>query len=108
MAGDLEVDVTITNSGTRTSRETVQLYLEAPAPVEGTPDRPVRWLGGFGAAELAAGQSTTITIVVPHRRLETWSEQHSRWTRPGGEYRVSVGRSVRDRRVDTAVHLEEY
>jgi len=106
--GSLEVDVTITNSGARAGRETVQLYLSPPTLAEGAPDRPVRWLGGFGAVEVPAGQTSTITIVVPRRRLETWDEARGRWTRPGGEYLVSVGRSIRDRRVVTAVHLEEY
>lgn len=104
--GDLEIDVTITNSGLRAGRETVQLYVSPPAPIDGAPDRPVRWLGGFAAAEVPAGQTRTVTVSIPRRRLETWDERTDRWTRPGGEYRLVVGRSIRDLRVDTAVHLE--
>lgn len=104
--GDVDIDLTLTNTGSRDGRETVQLYLSPPAHVAGGPDRPVRWLGGFTAAEVAAGQTTTVTVTIPRRRFETWSETGSRWIRPGGEYRIAVGRSIRDLRVDTAVHLE--
>lgn len=106
--GDLEVDVTVTNTGDRQGRETVQLYVSPPQPVEGAPDRPVRFLGGFASAEVPAGASATVTITVPRRRLETWDETAGGWTRPAGEYRLQAGRSVRDLRADAAVQLDEY
>ena len=103
-AGDLEVDVTISNTGSRDGRETVQLYLEPPAQSELS--RPVRWLGGFASAEVGAGQSRQVTVVVPGRRFETWDAAQNRWIRPAGTYRASVGRSIRELFLDTAVQVE--
>jgi beta-glucosidase len=104
-AGDLEVEVTISNTGSRDGRETVQLYLEPPAG-DGAISRPVRWLGGFASAEVSAGQTQQVTVVVPRRAFETWDTAQGRWIRPSGTYRVAVGRSVRELLLDTAVQLE--
>ena len=104
--GDLELEVTVSNTGQRDGRETVQLYLSGPPSATGGPDRPVRWLGGFAAAAVAAGHSRQVTVVVPRRRFEVWDTARGRWIRPAGTYRVSVGRSVRELLLDTAVQVE--
>ncbi len=96
--------MTISNTGSRDGRETVQLYLEPPA--QSTISRPVRWLGGFASAEVGAGQSRPVTVVVPGRRFETWDTANNRWIRPAGTYRVVVGRSIRELFLDTAVQVE--
>ena len=104
-AGDLELDVTVSNTGTLDGRETVQVYLEPPRPAEGAPDRPVRLLAGFAAAEVAAGHSRQVTVVIPRRLLETWDTTAGGWTRPGGTYHLAAGRSVRELLLHTAVQL---
>ena len=103
--GDLEVVVTVANTGTRDGRETVQLYLEPPAEPSAI-SRPVRWLGGFASAEVRAGQSARVTVVVARRRFETWDTARSRWTLPPGTYRIAVGRSIRELPLNTAVQLD--
>ncbi len=102
----LEVDVTVSNTGTLDSRETVQVYLEPPRPAEGAPDRPVRLLAGFAAAEVAAGHSRQVTVVIPRRLLETWDTAAGGWTRPAGTYHLAAGRSVRELLLHTAVQLQ--
>jgi beta-glucosidase len=104
-SGDLEVDVTLSNTGTRDSRETVQVYLDPPRPIEGAPDRPVRLLAGFAAAEVAAGHSRQVTVVIPRRLLETWDSAAGGWKLPGGTYTLAAGRSVRELLLHSAIHL---
>jgi beta-glucosidase len=99
--GDLELEVTLTNTGTRASRETVQAYLEPPA---GGPERPVRWLAGFAGARLAGGETRRVTLMVPRRQFEVWDVATEAWTVPPGDYPVRVGHSIRDLRLHTAVH----
>ncbi|WP_228372918.1 beta-glucosidase family protein [Demequina subtropica] len=102
-AGDLEVEVDVTNVGTRGSREVVQVYVEAP---DGAHERPARWLGGFVAVHARPGETVRARITVARRRLEVWDTEAAAWVLPAGEYRLRAGRSVRDLRLDTAVRLE--
>jgi len=101
--GDLSVDVTITNTGAREGRETVQLYLEPPAGA--SLERPVRWLGAFASVSAAAGATTTVTLVVPRRSFEAWDSVSHHWTRVTGRYAARIGRSIRDLRLDAAVQV---
>ena len=81
--GDLQLTVTLTNMGVRTSRETVQVYLEPPA---GGPERPVRWLAGFAGAHLAAGETRSVSLVVPAGSLRCGTSRR----RPGPCRRVTT------------------
>lgn len=106
--GDVLVTATITNTGTRTGRETVQVYVEAPPTGEShdpRADRPVRWLGGFAVVDVAPGSTAHVPLTVPRRQLETWDTATDSWVLPAGEYRLRVGRSVRDLHLDTAVQV---
>jgi beta-glucosidase len=102
--GDLDVAVTIRNSGARDSRETVQVYLEPPA--EAAIERPVRWLAGFANVDVAAGESHRAVVTVPRRAFEAWDTAPGRWITVPGTYRLAIGRSVRDIRLDSAVRVE--
>ncbi|WP_435737160.1 glycoside hydrolase family 3 N-terminal domain-containing protein [Cellulosimicrobium sp. PMB13] len=109
--GDAAVTVRVTNTGSRDGRETVQVYLEAPDAPAAAPvahrDRPARWLGGFASVDVAAGESADVTLTVPRRRFEVWDTDGERWDLPAGTYRLRVGRSIDDLRLDTAVRALE-
>jgi beta-glucosidase len=92
----LTVYVTVRNTGRRTGREVVQVYVEAP---DGGPSRPVRWLGGFAAADVPAMGSATVRVPVPARALQVWDPQAKGWATPPGTYRLRTGRSVADLRL---------
>lgn len=109
--GDVTLTVRVTNTGSRDGREVVQVYVEPPvAPASATVaerDRPVRWLGGFAVVDVAAGATADVTVTVPRRQLEVWDTDSGRWHLPAGTYRLRVGRSVHDLRLDTAVRVQE-
>ncbi|WP_084104959.1 beta-glucosidase [Demequina sp. NBRC 110056] len=100
--GAVELDVEVTNTGERRGREVVQVYVEGP---EDGPERPVRWLGGFAAVSADAGEAATATVRLAARVFEVWDVQRQAWILPEGEYRLRVGRSVRDIRADAVVRL---
>jgi beta-glucosidase len=102
--GGLEVALTVTNTGTRATRETVQLYLEPPA--QAAVERPARWLAGFAGVDLPAGESRRVVVTVPSRSFEAWDVAQDRWITVAGEYRLGVGRSVRELHLDTAVRVD--
>lgn len=81
------VEVCITNSGARDSREVVQVYFQ---PVEA--DQPVR-LVGWQAARVAGGRSSTVTVATDARLWRRWDTSVDRWTAltPGGKLLIARG-----------------
>ena len=108
--GDATLTVRVTNTGSRDGREVVQVYVEPPVAPASAPvaerDRPVRWLGGFAVVDVAVGATADVTVTVPRRQLEVWDTDSGRWHLPAGTYRLRVGRSVHDLRLDTAVRVQ--
>ncbi|MFE1798991.1 glycoside hydrolase family 3 protein [Streptomyces sp. NPDC059517] len=90
------VTVRVTNTGTRTGRETIQLYL---APADPTPDRPARWLAGFANVEAAPGESAHATVDLPPRAFEVWDETSDAWTPVKGTYEIEASHSLTDTRL---------
>ncbi|MFF3753806.1 beta-glucosidase [Streptomyces sp. NPDC002018] len=92
--------VRVRNSGVRAGREVVQIYL---APVEGTPERPARWLAGFATVEAGPGETVEVRIPLRRRAFEIWDEEAGAWSFVPGTYEVQAGRSVTDRRLTATV-----
>lgn len=81
---DCKVSVTVTNTGDNRGREVVQLYVSAPGK---DMIKPVKELKGFAkTAELAPGESETVTITVPRKYLASYNEFYNRWDVEPGEY----------------------
>ena len=96
--------VRLRNTGTRTGREVVQIYL-APVPGQGpdAPERPARRLAGFAPVEAAAGESVEVWIPIRRRAFEIWDEESGAWSFVPGTYEVQAARSVTDRRLNALV-----
>ncbi len=88
------VTVTVTNTGDRAGKQVVQLYAERP---DSAVERPARWLVGFAAVRAEAGESVSVSIPVPARRLAYWDEK---WVIEPGAYTLRVGASVADLPLD--------
>ncbi|MGD3106326.1 beta-glucosidase [Streptomyces sp. YGL11-2] len=94
------VRVRLRNTGRRTGREVVQIYLAPTAgAASGAPERPDRWLAGFAAVEAGPGESTETEIPLPARAFEVWSEPEGRWCRVPGVYTVEAAHSIDDIRL---------
>ncbi|MEV4947435.1 glycoside hydrolase family 3 C-terminal domain-containing protein [Streptomyces sp. NPDC053755] len=94
--------VRITNTGTRTGREVVQIYL---APSSDTAERPARWLAGFASVEAAPGASLDVEIPLPRRAFEIWDEEKHAWTLVPGAYEVRAARSLTDTRLTATLEV---
>jgi beta-glucosidase len=101
-AGDIEVRATVTNIGTRSGREVVQVYANHRTPGI---HRPLRELVGFGDITLAPGQSGTLTIEVASRDLAYWSIGAHDWAITEGPLDLEVGSSSHDIRATCRVIL---
>jgi beta-glucosidase len=89
---DLEVTVTVRNTGRRPGKEVIQAYLAAP-PGAG---RPVRALAAFAVVRAAPGEPVTARLTIPARAFARYDEDLASWIWPGGEYTVHAGPSSRD------------
>ncbi|MEV6306696.1 glycoside hydrolase family 3 C-terminal domain-containing protein [Actinoplanes sp. NPDC051861] len=91
-----EAVVTLTNTGERTGREVVQIYLSStdPSPAE----RPSRWLAGFTTVTAAPGETVTVRIPLPERSFQVW---HDGWQTVPGTYTVTAAHALDDPRLTT-------
>lgn len=99
----LRVTCRVKNTGTLTGKEALQLYVE---PGEGTCPRPVRELKGFEKISLMPGESRKVSFVLDGRAFAYYSTEISDWYVPSGDYRVQIGASSRDLRLEKTVHVE--
>ncbi len=88
-SGSLTVTATIRNTGSRTGRETVQLYLQDPVAKR---VRPVRELKGFQSVTLAAGETKTVTFQLSPKHLQYWTPEAG-WHVEAGAFHIYVGTS---------------
>ncbi|WP_214111291.1 glycoside hydrolase family 3 protein [Acrocarpospora catenulata] len=89
----LTVRVTVTNAGTRTGEEVVQVYTRQR---RSRVKQPVRALRGFQKVRLSPGESRTVEIAVPVAELAFWDVTRGRFVIEEAEHVVQVGRSSRD------------
>ncbi|MGW7194816.1 beta-glucosidase [Streptomyces chryseus] len=95
--------VRVRNTGSRTGREVVQIYL---APQADTVERPARWLAGFASVEAGPGEWAETEIALPARAFEIWDEEAGAWSFVPGVYEVRASRSLADPRLTATLELQ--
>ena len=91
---DLELTVTVRNTGDRPGKEVVQAYLAEPGHPAAR-GRPVRVLAAFGAVRAAPGEAAVARLTIPARAFARYDEGLASWIWPGGQFLVYVGASSR-------------
>ena len=84
------VSVEVTNTGSRTGKETVQLYIGFEKAQE---DRPLKELKDFTKIELQPGERKTVSFSITDDKLRFFSIVKNQWTVEPGKYRLYVGGS---------------
>ena len=103
---DVEVAVAVRNTGRRAGSLVVQAYLAGPGPAESIePDRPLRVLAGFTRVHAEPGGTQIARIRLPHRAFARWDEKAGTWSHPRGHYRIEVGFSVQDLRLNAELSI---
>jgi beta-glucosidase len=100
---DLDLVVTVRNSGERAGRDVVQVYLEGP---DDDPSRPLRVLAAFTSVGAEPGERVEVPLRVPARLFARFDEGRRDWVWPPGTYTVHAGRSSRDPRLSAQVVLQ--
>ncbi|KAF5563442.1 beta-glucosidase I [Fusarium napiforme] len=85
----LTVSVSVTNAGSVTGKEVVQVYICPPE--NGANWRPTRELKGFTKVELSRGETREVSVQVDVDTFSShWNEESHAWAVDQGEYRVEV------------------
>jgi beta-glucosidase len=88
--GFIKVTADVTNTGKVVGEEVAQLYIGFP---HCTVDRPVKLLKGFKRVSLQAGETQTLTFLLPLSELAYYDKQSGTWKVEKMEYEVMVGPS---------------
>jgi beta-glucosidase len=83
----------VTNTGSRTGTEVVQVYVGAPP---GRRFRPAKELRAFEKLSLDAGETRTVELELGWRAFAAWDVTEREWVVEGGSFELHIGRSVND------------
>ena len=93
----VEITVDVRNTDRRAGAEAVQLYVGDEATTEVV--RPLRELKAFEKVALAPGETRTVRFTLSPRDLAYYDVARRDWTATPGTYRVFIGSSSRDIRL---------
>ena len=100
----ITVSFTIKNTGKKTGKEAVQLYVSAP---DNTSGRPVKELKAFTKTRLLKpGQSQVLTMTVNRQDLASWDATAHQWAINGGVHTLLIGASSTDIRCETNLNIQ--
>jgi beta-glucosidase len=100
---DLMVRFTVKNVGDRAGADVPQVYVSRAADGWEAPKR----LAGWRKLTLAAGAHTIVEMRVDARLLATFDAAQNGWHVAPGEYRVMVGASAADLKIEASATLPE-
>ena len=98
------IRVRVTNTGTRSGRQTVQVYYSAP---DGVLEKPYQELAGYAKTrELAPGESEELTVCYATADMASYSPEKAAWILEPGTYYIRAGVHSRDTKIVLAVSLD--
>ena len=99
----LTVSVDMTNTGGRSGKEVVQVYV---GPQQARLARPPKELKGFAKVELDPGETATVAVDLDARAFAYYDPAHRQWVTEDGAYDILVGPSSADIRLRGTVRIE--
>ncbi|HEY3872738.1 MAG TPA: glycoside hydrolase family 3 C-terminal domain-containing protein [Actinocrinis sp.] len=102
--GGLDVTFSVRNTGTAAGTAVPQVYLGAPSAIPSVVQFADKALAAYGRVTLAPGQSKTLTLHVPLRQLQYWTDV-SGWVTATGTRPVIVGDSERSTQLSATVTI---
>ena len=89
----LNVSVRVKNTGSRSGKTVVQLYV---CDKQSTPIRPIRELKGFEKTALEPGEEKEVRFTLDKRAFAYWNTEIHDWHVETGEFFIEIGASSRD------------
>lgn len=103
---NIEVSVTVKNTGKVAGKQVAQVYVTAP---KGAYEKPAKELKAFGKTrELKPGESQTLKMTLEKRDLASFDEANSQWKVDAGNYLFQVGTDVESIKGTATLKVTEY
>ena len=100
----IEVSITVKNTGKVAGKEAVQVYVAAP---KGNLEKPTKELKAFGKTrELQPGESQTLRMTLQRRDLASFDEEQSAWIVDAGTYQFLIAASATDIRATASLKVD--
>jgi beta-glucosidase len=97
------VSIDVTNTGSVTGKEVVQVYVHDR---QSRLVRPPKELKGFAKIELQPGETRTVSIPLDFRAFAYYDPAYHKWVTEDGEFDILIGASAADIRGTIAVTLQ--
>ena len=98
----ISVSVDVTNTGNMAGKEVVQLYVK---DCTNSAIRPEKGLKGFEKVTLEPGETKTVTMELDKRSFAWYNTDLHDWFAANGEYKLLIGASSRDIRLEGKIQL---
>ncbi|HRX57228.1 MAG TPA: glycoside hydrolase family 3 C-terminal domain-containing protein [Eubacteriales bacterium] len=99
----LEISCDITNTGSVTGGEVVQLYVSHRSDVMFCAEQELK---GFEKVLLHPGETKTVSFTLDRRDISYYNTKASGWRVEGGEYEIRISASSRDIRLRASVRAQ--
>lgn len=99
----VNVHLTVQNTGSRTGKEIIQLYVR---DVQSTVMRPFKELKGFTKIELQPGEKKSVTFTLDHRSFAYYNVELKDWHVESGNFEIMIGRSCEDILLSDTIHVQ--
>lgn len=97
------ISLAVSNIGSCTGHESVQLYVSA---IASSVFRPALELQGFEKVrDLKPGETRKVQFTLDKYAVSYYDEKMEQWCATAGKYRVSAGSSVEDLKIDIIVEV---
>lgn len=93
----------VTNTGSRSGAEVVQLYVRAPKTDVFKPEKELR---GFQKVYLNPGETKTVSVSMPLEELKYYNIKEQRWVMEGGSYEFQLCSDCQTVRLSQTLELE--
>ena len=100
--GTITVSVDVTNTGSRTGDEVVQLYVKH---LKSKVERPVEELKGFQRVTLKPNETKTVQISLKASTLAFWDEKQNQFEVEAEPVKLMIGSSSKDIKLATTVNI---
>lgn len=101
--GSIQASLKVTNTGSLTGDEVVQLYVRSESS---RLKMPRKQLQGFKRITLEPGESQTVSFELPVSELAVWDVTRDRFSVQSGRYELMAGASSEDIRLAAAIQVD--